>query len=221
MSEGHIASRTGESENDIARRVFSGLPRHYDALAEALSFGQNRRWRKTMVDQIAAANPATILDVATGTAGVALDLARRTQASITGIDLTESMLQRGREKVAAQGYSQRISLTIGRAEELPFPDSAFGALTFTYLLRYVADPEATLREMGRVPGVNRLLHTGRASQHLCHCGCDRRACRVESTAVLEYSRSFNQASDTSRERHDHIRRRIDRTLWRGVSPPAS
>jgi demethylmenaquinone methyltransferase/2-methoxy-6-polyprenyl-1,4-benzoquinol methylase len=103
-----------------------------------------------MVDQVAAANPAAILDVATGTAGVALDLAERTRASIIGIDLTESMVERAREKVARSAYAQRISLLVGRAEELPFPDSAFDALTFTYLLRYVADPAATLRELARV-----------------------------------------------------------------------
>jgi len=150
MAGAPMASRTVDNENEFARRIFSGLPRHYDVLAEMLSLGQNRRWRHAMVEQVVAANPATILDVATGTAGVALDLARRTQATITGIDLTEAMLQRAREKVRAQGYAQRISLQIGRAEELPFPDSAFDALTFTYLLRYVADPASTLRELARV-----------------------------------------------------------------------
>lgn len=138
------------NENELAREIFAGLPRHYDVLAEVLSFAQNRRWRKAMVDQVVAAEPSTVLDVATGTASVALDLARRSRASITGIDLTESMVRRGREKVAVSGYSPRISLLIGRAEELPFPDATFDALTFTYLLRYVADSEATLQEMARV-----------------------------------------------------------------------
>ncbi len=138
------------SQNDFARQIFTGLPRHYDELEEILSFGQNGRWRRAMVDQVVTANPATILDVATGTAGVALDLAERTHASIIGIDLTESMLERGREKVARSAHAQRISLLNGRAEELPFPDSTFDALTFTYLLRYVADPAATLRELARV-----------------------------------------------------------------------
>ena len=145
-----MTANTVDSENELARNIFFGLPRHYDVLAEVLSLGQNRRWRKMMVEQVIAANPATILDVATGTAAVALELVKRTNASVTGIDLTETMLARGREKVAAQGYSHRISLQIGRAEELPFPDSAFDALTFTYLLRYVADPGSTLRELVRV-----------------------------------------------------------------------
>jgi demethylmenaquinone methyltransferase / 2-methoxy-6-polyprenyl-1,4-benzoquinol methylase len=90
-----------------------------------------------------------VLDVATGTAGVALMLARRTDAQITGVDLTEQMVRRGRDRVAGSG-ERRIRLAIARAEQLPFPDATFDALTFTYLLRYVTDPAATLRELARV-----------------------------------------------------------------------
>lgn len=150
MREAPIASSTVINPNEFARGIFSGLSRHYDLLQEMLSFGQNRRWRRVMVDQVVRTKPPTILDVATGTAGVAIDLARRTEASITGIDLTESMLHRAHERVAERGYGERISLLAGRAEELPFPDSCFDALTFTYLVRYVADPAATLRELARV-----------------------------------------------------------------------
>ncbi|MDP9443777.1 MAG: class I SAM-dependent methyltransferase [Actinomycetota bacterium] len=138
--------------NPFARELFDGLPRRYDALAELLSFGQNRRWRGAMVHAVASAQPAprTVLDVATGTCGVALLLAERTGATVTGIDLTEQMLRRGRDRVRDRGRSDRIRLVVGRAEQLPFPDGCFDALTFTYLLRYVADPAATLRELARV-----------------------------------------------------------------------
>jgi demethylmenaquinone methyltransferase/2-methoxy-6-polyprenyl-1,4-benzoquinol methylase len=88
--------------------------------------------------------------VATGTAGVALQLARRSPGRIVGVDLTEAMLRRGQENVLRDGAEGRIHLVAGRAEQLPFPDQAFDALTFTYLLRYVADPAATLRELARV-----------------------------------------------------------------------
>ncbi len=138
--------------NVFARRLFDGLPQRYDLLAEVLSFGQNRRWRSALVDAIAWMDPPPrrVLDVATGTAGVALMLAERTGASITGLDLTEQMLRRGKQRIAEQGRSDRIRLLVGRAEQLPFPDATFDALTFTYLLRYVADPLATLRELARV-----------------------------------------------------------------------
>lgn len=134
----------------FARRLFSPLPRHYDLLAELLSFGQNRRWRRAMVDRVAAAGPAQVLDVATGTAGVALLLTERTSATVVGLDLTEAMLREGAVRVARSGRHGRIRLVLGRGEELPFADGSFDALTFTYLLRYVDDPAATLRELARV-----------------------------------------------------------------------
>jgi demethylmenaquinone methyltransferase/2-methoxy-6-polyprenyl-1,4-benzoquinol methylase len=94
--------------------------------------------------------PATVLDVATGPAGVALAMAERSNAQITGIDVSEDMLSRGRRNVAAAGRSSRIALVLGQGERLPFPDTTFDAVTFTYLLRYVADPAATIAELARV-----------------------------------------------------------------------
>jgi demethylmenaquinone methyltransferase/2-methoxy-6-polyprenyl-1,4-benzoquinol methylase len=142
--------RASTNPNRVARHLFDGLPDRYDLLAEVLSLGQNRRWRRALVDRIVPAAPARVLDVATGTAGVALQLSERTDAFVAGLDLTESMLRRGRANVAASAMDGRIELLAGRAEEVPFPDAAFDGVTFTYLLRYVADPAATLRELTRV-----------------------------------------------------------------------
>jgi len=139
---------TGEAS--FARSLFDGLPPRYDRLAEILSLGQNRRWRRAMVDAVVAGAPRSVLDVATGPAGVALQLARRTDAEITGVDLTPEMLLAGASNAAASPHSARISFAVARAEQLPFPDATFDALTFTYLLRYVADPAATLAELARV-----------------------------------------------------------------------
>ena len=100
------------------------------------------------------AQPAYVLDVAAGTAGVSLQLARSTAADVVGVDLTEAMLRVGRQNVAGAALTDRVQLVTGRAEQLPFPDASFDGLTFTYLLRYVADPAATLRELVRV------LHPG-------------------------------------------------------------
>lgn len=140
--------------NRFAQRLFTPLPTRYDRLAEILSFGQNGRWRHEMVRRVVAsgngAAPAAVLDVASGTAGVALELAARSGARVVGVDLTEEMLRQGRDYVAAAGMSPRIGLVTGRAEQLPFPDASFDALTFTYLLRYVDDPQATLTELARV-----------------------------------------------------------------------
>jgi demethylmenaquinone methyltransferase/2-methoxy-6-polyprenyl-1,4-benzoquinol methylase len=141
---------TVDDPNRFAQELFAPLPRRYDALEELLSFGQNWRWRREMVAHVDHGNPRAILDVATGTAGVALALTRRTSANITGIDITEAMLRRGHERVAQAGAADRVRLVVGQAERLPFPDDSFDALTFTYLLRYVDDPAATLRELARV-----------------------------------------------------------------------
>jgi len=136
--------------NRFTQDLFDGLPRRYDRLAEVLSFGQNARWRRAMVDRVVPAQPRRVLDVATGTAGVALQLADRTNADVAAIDLTPAMLREGRARVRAEGQDSRVVLLAGNAEVLPFPDASFDALTFTYLLRYVHDPAATLRELARV-----------------------------------------------------------------------
>jgi demethylmenaquinone methyltransferase / 2-methoxy-6-polyprenyl-1,4-benzoquinol methylase len=135
--------------NRFARELFAPLPSRYDRLTELLSLGQNGRWRAAMVGCVLPAD-GVVLDVASGTAGVALQLAARSQARIVGLDLTEQMLGQGLRRVAAAGLGQRIALVAGRAEQLPFPDGYFDALTFTYLLRYVQDPQATLAELARV-----------------------------------------------------------------------
>jgi demethylmenaquinone methyltransferase / 2-methoxy-6-polyprenyl-1,4-benzoquinol methylase len=136
----------------FARELFRGLPARYDLLAEVLSFGQNHRWRRAMVDAVLRMNGPSgrVLDVATGTAGVSLMLTDRSNVTTTGLDVSADMLRRGQSRVARRSRSDRIRLVLGRAEQLPFPDATFDAVTFTYLLRYVADPAATLRELFRV-----------------------------------------------------------------------
>jgi demethylmenaquinone methyltransferase/2-methoxy-6-polyprenyl-1,4-benzoquinol methylase len=136
--------------NGFAQELFTGLPKRYDLLEALLSFGQNARWRRAMVDHVAATGAGRILDVATGTAGVALKLAERTPAQVVGIDLTDAMLRQGQRAVASSPHAHRVHLVAGRAEQLPFSDGTFDALTFTYLLRYVADPASTLLELARV-----------------------------------------------------------------------
>lgn len=138
------------AQNDFAVRLFRRLPARYDLLAEILSFGQNGRWRAELVRHVVAGNPRRILDVATGTAGVAIALARQTDARITGIDVSEDMLEIGRRRVEAVAMQDRIELESARAEALPFAEGSFDAVSFTYVLRYVADPAATIAELGRV-----------------------------------------------------------------------
>jgi demethylmenaquinone methyltransferase/2-methoxy-6-polyprenyl-1,4-benzoquinol methylase len=129
--------------------LFAGLADRYDRLAFLLSFGQDRRWRRAVVDRVAAAAPARVLDVATGPAGVALAVADRTGADVVGVDLNEPMLRAGVAAVRRSGRAGQVRLVLARAEDLPFADGTFDAVTFSYLLRYVDDPAATVAEMAR------------------------------------------------------------------------
>jgi demethylmenaquinone methyltransferase/2-methoxy-6-polyprenyl-1,4-benzoquinol methylase len=133
-----------------ALELFSGLPRHYDALSAALSFWQDPRWRRALVSALAPSPGQRVLDVATGTGMVAAELLSRCpDCSVVGIDQSAAMLARARERFAAEP-STRVELIEGQAESLPFPDASFDALSFTYLLRYVDDPAATVAELARV-----------------------------------------------------------------------
>jgi demethylmenaquinone methyltransferase/2-methoxy-6-polyprenyl-1,4-benzoquinol methylase len=129
-----------------ARELFAPLGPTYDRYARLLSFGQDPRWRRFLVSRIPP-TATRILDVATGTAAVAIELARAVPGrTIVGVDQSPEMLAVGRTR--ARGLP--IEFVEGRAESLPFADAEFDALTFTYLLRYVDDPLATMRELARV-----------------------------------------------------------------------
>jgi demethylmenaquinone methyltransferase/2-methoxy-6-polyprenyl-1,4-benzoquinol methylase len=133
-----------------ALELFRGLPRRYDALSAALSFWQDPRWRRALVDALAPADGQRILDVATGTGMVAAEVLGRSGCNVVGIDQSPHMLGAARARFAAAGYAGRVELVEGEAERLPFADASFDGLSFTYLLRYVDDPPATLAELARV-----------------------------------------------------------------------
>jgi demethylmenaquinone methyltransferase / 2-methoxy-6-polyprenyl-1,4-benzoquinol methylase len=133
-----------------ARQLFGGIARQYDRMGYLLSFGQDRRWRRFLVERPGVRSGGRVLDVATGTAGVAMALAGRNGARVVGLDQSEPMLRVGEASLRAAGLEDGVTLVVGQAEHLPFPDSAFDAVTFTYLLRYVDDPAATLEELVRV-----------------------------------------------------------------------
>ncbi|HVC13895.1 MAG TPA: class I SAM-dependent methyltransferase [Acidimicrobiales bacterium] len=143
------AAPTSGPGNRLARWVFRGLPDRYDRLAEWLSFWQNRRWRAALVDAVAAGHPRLVADVATGTAGVALALASRTGADVLGLDLDEQMARRGLGNVRTTRRSH-VAIAVAKGEQLPLADASVDALSFTYLLRYVDDPESTIAELARV-----------------------------------------------------------------------
>jgi demethylmenaquinone methyltransferase/2-methoxy-6-polyprenyl-1,4-benzoquinol methylase len=143
-------SSASATRPEYARALFAPLGPTYDRYARLLSFGQDPRWRRFLVSCIPS-SAVHVGDVATGTAAVAIELVRAAPGrTVVGVDQSAEMLAAGRERVERAGLSRRIELREGRAESLPFADGELDALTFTYLLRYVDDPAATMRELARV-----------------------------------------------------------------------
>jgi demethylmenaquinone methyltransferase / 2-methoxy-6-polyprenyl-1,4-benzoquinol methylase len=137
-------------QNRVARELFAPLGPSYDRWSRLLSLGQDPRWRSFLVSRVDCGPEGSVLDVATGTAAVAIELVRQHGCRVVGLDQSTEMLAGAQARVEAAGVSDRITLVEGGAEQLPFPDGAFDALTFTYLIRYVQDPGATLAELARV-----------------------------------------------------------------------
>ncbi len=132
-------------------QMFDDISSHYDPLNHLLSFGIDKSWRRRTSKQVSKQHPSAILDVATGTADLAIRLASdNPQAQITGIDLSEKMLHIGEEKVASRNLGGRIRLCLGDATHLPYPDDSFDAVTVAFGVRNFSDLEAGLREMERV-----------------------------------------------------------------------
>ena len=130
---------------DDAARIFTGIAASYDRAATILSLGQDPRWRHALVEAIDARPADRVLDVATGTGMVAQALHDRYGCVVVGLDQSADMLSVARTR---DGVYE--SVVEARAESLPFPDATFDHLSFTYLLRYVDDPAATMRELARV-----------------------------------------------------------------------
>jgi demethylmenaquinone methyltransferase/2-methoxy-6-polyprenyl-1,4-benzoquinol methylase len=128
-----------------APRIFTGIGRTYDRVATVLSFGQDPRWRRALVASVEAKPGELVLDVATGTGLVAAALRERYGCRVIGLDQSADMLASARDR-----NGLFTGLVRARAERLPFADASFDHVTFTYLLRYVDDPAATLRELARV-----------------------------------------------------------------------
>jgi ubiquinone/menaquinone biosynthesis methyltransferase len=128
-----------------APRIFTGIARSYDRAGALFSFGQDPRWRHALVDAVGADPDDVVLDVATGTGLVAVELAQRYHCTVVGLDRSADMLG-----AAARRNGHIAGLVNARAERLPFADASFDHVTFTYLLRYVDDPAAVVRELARV-----------------------------------------------------------------------
>jgi demethylmenaquinone methyltransferase/2-methoxy-6-polyprenyl-1,4-benzoquinol methylase len=136
--------------NRRARRLFDGIASQYDVLPEVMSFFQFGLWRRFLISRLTVRPGDSVLDLGTGTAKIAAQIAKTFDARVVGVDLSAEMLHGAQRRISNRQLDGKVSLLMGRAENLAFPDGRFDAVCFTYLLRYVDDPSATLGEIVRV-----------------------------------------------------------------------
>jgi demethylmenaquinone methyltransferase/2-methoxy-6-polyprenyl-1,4-benzoquinol methylase len=133
----------------LPQRIFSPIARDYDRPAMVLSLFQYRRWHRFLLSRLDLAPGSRVLDMATGTGAIAFDILGRTDAQVIGADVTRPMLLTGQGRADAR-FNGRLSLVECTAEVPPFAAASFDAISFAYLLRYVADVPATLRALARL-----------------------------------------------------------------------
>jgi demethylmenaquinone methyltransferase / 2-methoxy-6-polyprenyl-1,4-benzoquinol methylase len=144
---------------ELARDLFAPLGPTYDRYARLLSFGQDPRWRQFLVSRLPVGPEEVVLDVATGTAAVALELVRQKGCSVVGVDQSPEMLTEARRRLVLAAATSRVRLVEAEAEQLPFDEASFDGLTAAYLLRYLNDLPRGLGELARVlrPGATAAL----------------------------------------------------------------
>ena len=131
--------------------MFDRISPKYDALNHLLSFNIDKVWRRKTAKEVAKSHPKTILDLATGTADLAIALAKRNpQAHIIGLDISEKMLDIGKTKIEKQGIENQVELHFGNAAELPFEDNDFDAVTVAFGVRNFENLEKGLADISRV-----------------------------------------------------------------------
>lgn len=141
---------SGESKKKQVAEMFDNIAGNYDFLNHFLSLGIDVFWRKRAIKLLKKENPKLILDVATGTGDFALQTLDLNPDHITGIDISNKMLEKGREKIAKKGLNEKIELKYGDSEDLPFEDGHFDGLTVAFGVRNFENLEKGLSEMLRV-----------------------------------------------------------------------
>jgi demethylmenaquinone methyltransferase/2-methoxy-6-polyprenyl-1,4-benzoquinol methylase len=140
-----------DSKKSQVSRMFNRIAPYYDFLNRLLSLGIDTIWRKKAIQQLKSSNPKVILDVATGTADVAIETAKRLNPEkIIGLDISSEMLEIGRQKIKKKGLDTIITLEEGDSEALPYPDQTFDAITVAFGVRNFENLEKGLKEMQRV-----------------------------------------------------------------------
>lgn len=138
------------AKKEEVRGMFNKIAHRYDYLNHFLSLGIDKLWRKKLRRRLGQRNPQTILDVATGTADLAIELARLKPQKIIGVDIAETMLEMGDKKIVRKNLQDIITLQQADSENLPFADNSFDAATISYGVRNFETPLKGLKEIHRV-----------------------------------------------------------------------
>ncbi|CAM1339339.1 bifunctional demethylmenaquinone methyltransferase/2-methoxy-6-polyprenyl-1,4-benzoquinol methylase UbiE [Tenacibaculum aestuarii] len=141
-------SELGKKEQ--VAKMFDNISEDYDGLNRVISFGIDVSWRKKVVKLVGENNPKQILDIATGTGDLALMMSELNPERIVGLDISEGMLQVGRQKVAKANLSNKIEMVVGDSENIPFPDNTFDAITVSFGVRNFENLDKGITEILRV-----------------------------------------------------------------------
>ncbi|WP_456378136.1 bifunctional demethylmenaquinone methyltransferase/2-methoxy-6-polyprenyl-1,4-benzoquinol methylase UbiE [Lutibacter sp.] len=141
-------SELGKKEQ--VAKMFDTISKEYDGLNRVISFGIDVKWRKKVVKIIGNTNPDSILDIATGTGDLAINLTETKASKIIGLDISEGMLDVGRKKIKKLNLSNTIEMVLGDSEKIPFEDNSFDAITVAFGVRNFEDLEKGLSEIYRV-----------------------------------------------------------------------
>ena len=139
-----------QSKKEQVTTMFDTISKEYDGLNRVISFGIDIKWRKKVVELVAKQNPKTILDIATGTGDLAINLAETNAQEIIGLDISEGMLEVGKKKIKKKQLSNKIKMVVGDSEQLPFDDNTFDAITVAFGIRNFENLDKGLSEILRV-----------------------------------------------------------------------
>ena len=156
MSRNKIVTPFKDSDSSKKEQVaemFDNISHRYDFLNHFLSFGIDKLWRKKAIKIIGKYNPKLILDIATGTGDFAIEALKLNPEKVIGVDISNGMLDKGREKMMKKGFEDKITLQNGDSENLPFDDNYFDAITVGFGVRNFENLEKGLAEMYRVLNV--------------------------------------------------------------------
>ncbi|WP_347924507.1 bifunctional demethylmenaquinone methyltransferase/2-methoxy-6-polyprenyl-1,4-benzoquinol methylase UbiE [Pontimicrobium sp. SW4] len=138
------------SKKEQVTKMFDTISKEYDGLNRVISFGIDVKWRKKVVAIVAEKQPNIILDIATGTGDLAINLTKTNASKIIGLDISDGMLEVGRQKITKKELNNTIEMVLGDSENLPFDDDTFDAITVAFGVRNFENLEKGLSEILRV-----------------------------------------------------------------------